>query len=151
MLVVNYDPKIGWCAPEIKPYGPLAFDPMSSCFQYGSNVFEGMKVKYYALNALSTYFLHNSRPTRDLTERRGYFDRRKIWNVSNALQNAWLCPLVVHNLPSSIFWLLMQLFDEQALLVLIQQLIKIESRWIPSIPDHSLYVRPTFIGTRAGK
>ena len=45
MLVVNYDPKIGWCAPEIKPYGPLSFDPMSSCFQYCSNVFEGMKVK----------------------------------------------------------------------------------------------------------
>ena len=45
MLVVNYDPEIGWCAPEIKPYGPLAFDPMSSCFQYCSNVFEGMKVK----------------------------------------------------------------------------------------------------------
>lgn len=46
MLVVNYDPKIGWCAPEIKPYGPLSFDPMSSCFQYCSNVFEGMKVNY---------------------------------------------------------------------------------------------------------
>ena len=51
MLVVNYDPKIGWCAPEIKPYGPLSFDPMSSCFQYCSNVFEGMKVKnHYALS-----------------------------------------------------------------------------------------------------
>ena len=46
---------------------------------------------------------------------------------------------------------LMQTFDEQALLVLIQQLIKIESRWIPSVPDHSLYIRPTFIGTRPGK
>jgi len=41
------------------------------------------------------------------------------------------------------------LFDDQALLVLIQQLIKIESRWIPSVPDHSLYIRPTFIGTRS--
>ena len=45
----------------------------------------------------------------------------------------------------------MQLFDEQALLVLIQQLIKTESRWIPSAPDHSLYIRPTYIGTRSGK
>ena len=58
MLVVNYDPKIGWCAPEIKPYGPLSFDPMSSCFQYCSNVFEGMKVKIIMLflNAPSAYY-----------------------------------------------------------------------------------------------
>lgn len=44
MLVVNYDPIEGWSAPEIKPYGPLSLDPMSSCFQYCPNVFEGMKV-----------------------------------------------------------------------------------------------------------
>ena len=79
MLVVNYDPKIGWCAPEIKPYGPLSFDPMSSCFQYCSNVFEGMKVKKIImlfLNVIFVYFAYVTRPTWDLTERRGYLDRR---------------------------------------------------------------------------
>lgn len=45
----------------------------------------------------------------------------------------------------------MQSFDEQAFLALIQQFVRIESRWIPSIPDHSLYIRPTFIGTRSSK
>ncbi|KAH9487398.1 Branched-chain-amino-acid aminotransferase, mitochondrial [Psilocybe cubensis] len=43
MLVVNYDPITGWGIPEIKPYGPLSLDPMSSCFHYCPNVFEGMK------------------------------------------------------------------------------------------------------------
>ncbi|KXN80742.1 Branched-chain-amino-acid aminotransferase, mitochondrial [Leucoagaricus sp. SymC.cos] len=43
MLVVHYDPIKGWSAPEIKPYGPLSIDPASSCLQYCSNVFEGMK------------------------------------------------------------------------------------------------------------
>ncbi|KAI0666583.1 branched-chain amino acid aminotransferase II [Trametes maxima] len=43
ILVVSYDPVNGWCAPEIKPYGPLAFDPASSCFQYATSAFEGMK------------------------------------------------------------------------------------------------------------
>jgi len=43
MLVMNYDPITGWSAPEIKPYGPLSFDPMASCFHYCPNVFEGMK------------------------------------------------------------------------------------------------------------
>ncbi|KAF6758775.1 aminotransferase [Ephemerocybe angulata] len=43
MLIVNYDPEHGWGTPEIKPYAPLVLDPMSSCFQYCPNVFEGMK------------------------------------------------------------------------------------------------------------
>ncbi|KAF8168556.1 aminotransferase [Crassisporium funariophilum] len=43
MLLVSYDPVTGWSAPEIKPYGPLSLDPMSSCLQYCPNVFEGMK------------------------------------------------------------------------------------------------------------
>ncbi|KAK2464886.1 hypothetical protein APHAL10511_002962 [Amanita phalloides] len=43
MLVAEYNPKTGWSAPEIKPYGPLSLDPASSCFQYCPNVFEGMK------------------------------------------------------------------------------------------------------------
>lgn len=45
MLIVHYDPVNGWSAPEIKPYGPLSIDPASSCLQYSSNIFEGMKVR----------------------------------------------------------------------------------------------------------
>ena len=48
MLIMNYDPVTGWSAPEIKPYAPLVLDPMSSCFQYCPNVFEGMKVRIYS-------------------------------------------------------------------------------------------------------
>lgn len=44
MLVASYDPEHGWSDPEIKPYGPISLDPASSCFQYSTNVFEGMKV-----------------------------------------------------------------------------------------------------------
>ncbi|KIJ14842.1 branched-chain-amino-acid transaminase [Paxillus involutus ATCC 200175] len=43
MAVATYDPSTGWSNPEIKPYAPLTLDPASSCFQYCSNVFEGMK------------------------------------------------------------------------------------------------------------
>ena len=43
MMVAHYDPVHGWSAPEIKPYGPLLIDPASSCLQYATNVFEGMK------------------------------------------------------------------------------------------------------------
>ncbi|KAL0950524.1 hypothetical protein HGRIS_007332 [Hohenbuehelia grisea] len=43
MLLISYDPVSGWSVPEIKPYGPLALDPMSSCLQYATTIFEGMK------------------------------------------------------------------------------------------------------------
>jgi len=43
MLIMSYTPSSGWSAPEIKPYGPICLDPASSCFQYSTNVFEGMK------------------------------------------------------------------------------------------------------------
>ncbi|TFK18894.1 branched-chain amino acid aminotransferase II [Coprinopsis marcescibilis] len=43
MLTVEYIPSIGWGAPQIRPYANLELDPMSSCFQYCPNVFEGMK------------------------------------------------------------------------------------------------------------
>ncbi len=45
MLVVAYDPISGWNDPQIKPYAPLPIDPMASCLQYCTNVFEGMKVR----------------------------------------------------------------------------------------------------------
>ena len=39
-------------------------------------------------------------------------------------------------------------FDTDELLKLIQKLVLVEQRWIPNAPGHSLYVRPTIIGTR---
>ncbi|OSD01358.1 branched-chain amino acid aminotransferase II [Trametes coccinea BRFM310] len=43
MAFASYDPIEGWSAPEIKPYGPLTLYPASSCFQYATSAFEGMK------------------------------------------------------------------------------------------------------------
>ncbi|KAK6992930.1 branched-chain-amino-acid aminotransferase [Favolaschia claudopus] len=43
-------------------------------------------------------------------------------------------------------------FDPEALLTCISTLVTLESRWIPSLPDHrnsSLYIRPTMVGTKA--
>jgi len=43
MLIMSFDPNVGWSTPEIKPYGPLALDPASNVLQYSSTLFEGMK------------------------------------------------------------------------------------------------------------
>ncbi|KAF8213323.1 branched-chain amino acid aminotransferase II [Mycena galopus ATCC 62051] len=39
-------------------------------------------------------------------------------------------------------------FDGVALIDLIKQLIRIDKHWVPKEPGHSLYVRPTLIGTQ---
>ncbi|KAG5351013.1 hypothetical protein C0989_008319 [Termitomyces sp. Mn162] len=39
-------------------------------------------------------------------------------------------------------------FDGDALLELIKELIRIDKHWIPKEPGHSLYIRPTLIGTQ---
>lgn len=46
MVLVEYHPETGWTDPVIKPYGPLSIDPISSCLQYSTNLFEGMKAYY---------------------------------------------------------------------------------------------------------
>ncbi|KAJ7189429.1 hypothetical protein GGX14DRAFT_609357 [Mycena pura] len=41
-----------------------------------------------------------------------------------------------------------QTFDPDALLTCISKLIAVEERWVPTQPGHSLYIRPTMIGTK---
>ncbi|KAJ6572795.1 aminotransferase [Mycena vulgaris] len=114
MLVMTYEPLTGWSAPEIKPYAPLSLDPASNCFQYATNVFEGMKA-----------FMDPEGKARMFRP-----DQNMARLVSSAARMA---------LPP---------FDADALLVCINKLVAVESRWIPSLPGHSLYIRPTMIGTK---
>jgi branched-chain amino acid aminotransferase len=40
-------------------------------------------------------------------------------------------------------------FDGDAVIELIKKLVSMDKHWIPSEPGHSLYIRPTMIGTQA--
>ena len=40
-------------------------------------------------------------------------------------------------------------FDGEAVIQLIKKLVSMDKHWIPSEPGHSLYIRPTMIGTQA--
>ncbi|KAI8972591.1 branched-chain amino acid aminotransferase II [Trametes punicea] len=115
MMVVSYDPVNGWSTPEIKPYGPFSLDPASSCFQYATNVFEGMKA-YMGPDGKPRLF----RPNKNM-------DR-----MARSVDRVALPP-----------------FDTNELLKLIKRLVAIEQRWIPTQKGHSLYIRPTIIGTRS--
>ncbi|KAJ7733012.1 aminotransferase [Mycena metata] len=113
MLIMTFDPVVGWSAPQIKPYGPLSLDPSSNCFQYCTNVFEGMKA---ILGPDGTPVLF--RPEDNM-----------------------------RRLQSSAARMALPPFDEAALLACIKKLIMTEERWIPAPAGHSLYIRPTLIGT----
>ncbi|KAI0633758.1 branched-chain amino acid aminotransferase II [Trametes polyzona] len=115
MLFVTYDPAQGWSAPAIKPYGPITLLPASSCFQYATSAFEGMKA-YLGPDGKLRLF----RPEKNMAR----FAR-------SAARMA---------LPG---------FDQEELLKLLKELVKIEQRWIPAEPGHSLYIRPVIVGTRA--
>ncbi|OCH84707.1 branched-chain amino acid aminotransferase II [Obba rivulosa] len=114
MVVVSFDPAIGWLDPEIRPYGPLSIDPSASIFQYGTSVFEGMKA-YLGPDGKARLF----RPEHNMARLKKSADRLAL--------------------PS---------FDEYEVLKLITKLVALESRWIPETKGHSLYIRPTIIGTR---
>ena len=43
MFLMNYNEGKGWHSPRIVPYGPLSFDPATSCLHYGQLIFEGLK------------------------------------------------------------------------------------------------------------
>lgn len=40
-------------------------------------------------------------------------------------------------------------FDGGELTQLIRKLVSIDSTWVPNEPGHSMYIRPTLIGTQA--
>ncbi|KAH8111473.1 branched-chain amino acid aminotransferase II [Phellopilus nigrolimitatus] len=112
MLVMSYDPTTGWSAPVIQPYQPLQLDPASSCFQYATNLFEGMKAYPHGTPRLFRPELNMAR-------------------MKTSAERLALPP-----------------FDTDALLTLIKKLVAVDRRWIPDLPGHSLYLRPTMIGTR---
>ncbi|KAE9396588.1 branched-chain amino acid aminotransferase II [Gymnopus androsaceus JB14] len=115
MLVASFDPVTGWSAPEIKPYGPFTLDPASSCFQYATNIFEGMKA-YVGPDGTPRLF----RPDKNMTR------------LARSAERVALPP-----------------FNSDALLELIKKLVVVDKKWIPNLEGHSLYMRPTIIGTRA--
>ncbi|GAB9474320.1 Branched-chain amino acid aminotransferase [Globisporangium polare] len=43
MLEIDWEQGEGWKNPLIRPYGPIAMDPASSCLHYALECFEGMK------------------------------------------------------------------------------------------------------------
>ncbi|KAF8139664.1 aminotransferase [Boletus edulis] len=136
MATTSFHPATGWSTPEIKPYAPFTLDPASSCFQYGCNVFEGMKVRYPVL-------------TRRLMSAQPRTSCMQAYLGPDSKARLFRPELNMRRLERSMERLALPPINGDAVLELIKRFVQIEKRWIPKLPGYSLYLRPTVIGTRA--
>jgi branched-chain amino acid aminotransferase len=97
-----------WQQPEIKPYGPITFEPSMQALHYGQAIFEGMKA-YYSNDSTINLF----RPA----------DHHK--RLNNSARR--LC---------------MPEIDEQTFLRGLEELLKLDFKWVPKTHGHALYIRP---------
>lgn len=131
MLVVEYEPVVGWGTPRIMPYRPLELDPSSHCLHYSSNLFEGMKV--------SNWFV---------SEANSNASDFKAYIGSDSVPLLFRPDMNVARMTRSAERLALPPFNPDALFELIKALVLVEKRWIPQLPGYSLYIRPCLIGTR---
>jgi branched-subunit amino acid aminotransferase/4-amino-4-deoxychorismate lyase len=135
MIVATHDPETGWSAPEVKPYGTISLSPASSCFQYGGNVFEGMKA-YLGPDGKARLF----RPVMNMRRL-----ERSCARLALPVRAIASIPLTIPD-----FRYTAQPIDGDVVLELIKRLVDIERRWIPTESGFSLYIRPTVIATYQG-
>ena len=62
MLKIEWKKGYGWSAPSVMPYAPLHLHPNAGVFQYGGQIYEGMKAFYGADQKI-----HIFRPDQNVT------------------------------------------------------------------------------------
>ena len=101
-----YDGK--WQTAEVKPYGPISFDPSVMALHYGQTIFEGMKAYYVDDSTINLF-----RPA----------DHFRRFNKSAKR-------------------LAMPEVDESLFIGALEELIKLDYRWVPKKHGQALYLRP---------
>lgn len=117
MLTIEWNEEQQWGAPKIVPYGDLQISPAASSLHYGLQCFEGMKA-YKALNDPTSLRLF--RPQKNMERLTGSMERLSMPGAD---------------------------FDNDELVKCIEELIKVDQRWIPEGEGYSLYIRPTVVAT----
>lgn len=97
-----------WQNAEIKPYGPITFEPSLMALHYGQAVFEGMKAYHADEHTINLF-----RPE----------DHHK--RLNNSAKR--LC---------------MPEIDESVFITALEELMKLDYKWVPQKPGHALYLRP---------
>mmetsp|Transcript_29141 Transcript_29141/g.44055 ORF Transcript_29141/g.44055 Transcript_29141/m.44055 type:complete len:308 (+) Transcript_29141:314-1237(+) len=121
MLTVEWNKeKGGWGDPKIAPTQNLSISPAASSLHYGLQCFEGMK----AYRSLS-----NDNDDNDLLLFRPDLNMARLQNSMSRL-----------SMPGSDF-------DSDELIKCIQELVRVDERWVPDGEGYSLYVRPTVVAT----
>ncbi|KAH9948076.1 branched-chain amino acid aminotransferase II [Amylocystis lapponica] len=118
--------------PETLKFGHIFTDYMLVAPYTPTTGWSAPKIKLYgdiSLNPASPCFHHS---TNVLTVWRLFRPDLNMTRLQSPMDRVALPPL-----------------DTDELVKLIKSLVKLESRWIPTVSGHSLYIRPTVIGTRS--
>lgn len=97
-----------WQQPEIKPYGPISFEPSLHALHYGQAVFEGMKAYYSSDDTINLFRLD------DHLER-----------INNSARRMSMPEL-----------------SKDLFISGLEELIKLDYKWVPKTHGHALYIRP---------
>lgn len=55
MVTIDYSPEQGWHNAEVRPYGPITFDPATTVLHYGQAIFEGLKAYRHADGSINSF------------------------------------------------------------------------------------------------
>jgi branched-chain amino acid aminotransferase len=108
MAVATWSRGRGWHDAEVRPYGPIAFDPGTSVLHYAQAVFEGLKAYRQEDGTVAVF--------------------RPQANAARFQRSARR--LALPELPDSAF------------VAAIDLVVGLDADWVPSEPEHSLYLRP---------
>lgn len=119
-------------SPHLLSDGPLAILPSATVLHYAQAIFEGLKA-----------YRH---PTGTVTMFRPHMNMNRM---NNSAQRLVLPASSLPSAPASrILIIPPQTFDGDAFLECIRRLVALERQWIPNLPGHSLYIRPTMSAYR---
>ncbi len=116
MVSIKWEAERGWYDAELRPYGPLSFDPGTVFLHYAQGIFEGLKAYRQPDGGVAVF-----RPETNAAR----FRRSSV-------------RMALPELPVETF--------VEAIDLLLQH----DHAWVPSAPDHSLYLRPFMFASDVG-
>ncbi|KAF7339679.1 Branched-chain-amino-acid aminotransferase [Mycena sanguinolenta] len=138
MLTIPWNAVSGWGTPEIKPYGPLSLEPSATVLHYAQTLFEGMKAYRDEQGKVSLF-----RP--DMNMKRMNSSARRIALPVRALA---LFISTMKERVADAYAYTRRRSTARHCSISSRSSSASTSTGFPKEPGHSLYVRPTLIGTQ---
>lgn len=140
MLCIPWNAETGWGVPKIEPYGPLALDPSCTVLHYAPTLFEGQS------RPIRLWCTELSLPVLTASS---LVPGMKAYKGADGVARLFRPDKNFERMKRSAARLAFPDFSAEKLGELLEKLVALDSKWIPTAEGTSLYIRPTMIGTQA--